>query len=301
MSAGVVILMVHNGKSRLVMGREQYVPGWRGSSKWSDFGGQLSKGETHAAAAAREFYEETLGVFGSVGAAIAAGNYLLRVAVRRTTANHGIIVKHLYVVQLPWDATAAQRFHGRREHLKHVLFTIAQLRRLQRTLSEMRLPVPDHLHKDPSGTMLVCGIDAVEELNNNTFWVQVRVVKNAPASGRYFGPFLSDVHHVTLPIPERAAELYVQMIELKNWLERLISAFPADVGAHAIAHKECGPVKSWLPFVRREFLEKDTIKAWELSDLAHIPPSDLRNNFAAPLAIALARLGTTAAHTSLQS
>lgn len=295
MSAGIVVLMVHGRKSYLVLGREQYAPNWRGAHKWSDFGGQFGDGEAPEAAAAREFFEETLGVFGSLKATLAARDHLFRAVVRRSTARHGVITKHLYVVRLPWDPAAAQRFHGRREHLKHILFTVAQIRRLQRSLSERRLPVPDYLHREPDRMLLISDLDAVEQLGSGRYRIRVRAA--AAAADRYFGKFGDATIEATLPVPDDAADDYAKIIELKNWLDRLISAFPADLGARAIAYKDHGPVRAWLPYVRREFLEKDALRAWRLPELAAVVKSHarskelLRTSFVAPLAIVLRQLG----------
>lgn len=43
-----------------LLGRERFVKGWKGSEKWSDFGGSTKPGEKPSQTAAREFHEETL-------------------------------------------------------------------------------------------------------------------------------------------------------------------------------------------------------------------------------------------------
>mgnify|MGYP002834731535 FL=1 len=47
------------GNVYILLGKEQHVPGWNGSEKWSDFGGAAHAQESPPYTAAREFHEET--------------------------------------------------------------------------------------------------------------------------------------------------------------------------------------------------------------------------------------------------
>lgn len=62
---GVLPYAIHNGKTMYLIGKEHAEAGWNGSKKWSDFGGDPD-GETSLKGAAREFYEETMGFFGTI-------------------------------------------------------------------------------------------------------------------------------------------------------------------------------------------------------------------------------------------
>ena len=48
-----------------LLGKEQIKKGWKGSNKWSDFGGGRESKEQPIDTASREFYEETMGIFGN--------------------------------------------------------------------------------------------------------------------------------------------------------------------------------------------------------------------------------------------
>lgn len=63
--AGVLPYAVHNGTRYYLIGKEHSQKGWDGSKKWSDFGGD-PEDETPLKGAAREFYEETMGFFGTL-------------------------------------------------------------------------------------------------------------------------------------------------------------------------------------------------------------------------------------------
>lgn len=65
MFAGVLPISIHNNSIYLLLGREIYVEGWDDSNKWSEFGGKM---ESHDIIyeAARELYEESMGIFGTI-------------------------------------------------------------------------------------------------------------------------------------------------------------------------------------------------------------------------------------------
>jgi hypothetical protein len=65
--AGVLPWAWHTDGPVILLGRERYEPGWRDAGRWSDFGGGVepSVDRDELAAAAREAYEETMGMLGS--------------------------------------------------------------------------------------------------------------------------------------------------------------------------------------------------------------------------------------------
>lgn len=63
---GILPYAIKDGKVLLLLGREVHIPGWDGSNLWAPFGGGVDPGESVYAAALREGYEETMGMFGSV-------------------------------------------------------------------------------------------------------------------------------------------------------------------------------------------------------------------------------------------
>ena len=61
---GVLPYARHQGQLWLLLGQEMHLDGWNGSEKWSSFGGSVDPGETLEEAAAREGYEESMGLLG---------------------------------------------------------------------------------------------------------------------------------------------------------------------------------------------------------------------------------------------
>lgn len=63
--AGILPYAIVRGEVAVLLGKEIHIDGWNGSNKWAPFGGSIDPGETVHAAAMREGYEETMGMFGT--------------------------------------------------------------------------------------------------------------------------------------------------------------------------------------------------------------------------------------------
>ena len=62
--AGIIPIAIKKGVAWIMLGRESRDIEFSDSGKWSDFGGGCEKGESFIQCAAREGYEETMGMFG---------------------------------------------------------------------------------------------------------------------------------------------------------------------------------------------------------------------------------------------
>jgi len=82
--------------------------GWEPSDRLADFGGCLRHGESPAHAAAREFFEETLGVISPWrGGAVGLARVLEREHVLAVLEDARRVC---YVVEIPWDPEIPRRF-----------------------------------------------------------------------------------------------------------------------------------------------------------------------------------------------
>jgi hypothetical protein len=64
--AGILPIAFHKNKIYFLLARESKDIKWKGSGKWSDFGGGKEKKETLKETAIREGFEETMGIFGNI-------------------------------------------------------------------------------------------------------------------------------------------------------------------------------------------------------------------------------------------
>lgn len=328
-SAGIVFYCYKDGQVRMLLGREQFSPDWSGSLRWSDFGGRsnLSDNQSPATTANREMFEETLGIFGDLSATLASRRYIFRVTLRRGRTS---FPRYVYLVEVPWDDEIVKRFHGRREHLKNILYAVARIRDLQRSLRSIRAPAPDYLAEIGGRRAQVIGLRGVEQRDDDTCWVHLRCITVQHVSGatstalttptiptipplvgkrragsppptnidsigklspRTFSPppanplahsrrkkssirdeyvATNDTWEYKVRVPLQSFEIYQKMLLLHNWLRELCGNFPQDVLAKALSYSYIGNQRYWLPYVRKEFLEKDEIRMWSLAELQDI-------------------------------
>lgn len=278
-SAGVLAYMVSpEGEVRLVLAREQYTKRWGGALKWSEFGGRPKAGEAPLATAAREAFEESLGVFGDPAAALRRGEYNFCLTVLRETPK-GRVRRALYVLELPWDPGVAQRFFDRREHLLAVLHTVAQIRRAQRGLRKRGLPTPDAPWRHGAFVVDVARVEV--RGGGGAAVITARVTAGGLTTDR------------AIEVPAGDAELYAELLALKRRLDRLVGALPADLAARALRWREPGADRRrWVPVVDADFLEKDVVRLWPLDEVQGCiyHRTALRPGFVVPLKLALQQL-----------
>ena len=107
------------GVPYFLLGREHRVRGWSGSEKWSDFGGSARKDEAAEACAAREFWEETLGLVrwpspegdaataADVERSLRRREYVYRVDIR---SGRGGPAYAIFIKQVPWQPEVRDAF-----------------------------------------------------------------------------------------------------------------------------------------------------------------------------------------------
>lgn len=290
-SAGAIIYMVNpNNVPHVVLGREQFVSNWRSSLKWSDFCGRRDPGDADAIkTAAREFFEETIGIFGDIEDRLRAGEYNFQIVMKRTGHQTSRV---MFVVQVPWNPDIERQFYGRREHLRQILFAVAEIRKLQCEINNSRLPVPDFPFriqvKNESRFVLIIGINSLEELEDGKARINITCVRahrrpavyfSLPKTGQNFDVVnleTSSLHINSDTVIETAyidvdpASLprYARLMHMHERFYSLLSAFPREIAARALVWREYGQsMRSWIPYVRHEFLEKDRIRLWTVADL----------------------------------
>lgn len=124
MGAGVVpVAFDDSGNIRVLLGRERYMPQWRGSCRWSGFEGSRKDGEGLADTAVREFMEESLGVVideADISARLLSRRYQSRIVLKIHNEQRSERYHATYVVHVDWDETLPQRFKKLRLSLEHV-------------------------------------------------------------------------------------------------------------------------------------------------------------------------------------
>ena len=116
--------MSPSGEYHLLLGRERFLPQWKGSCRWSGFEGSRKPSESLLEAAVREFTEESLGVvFESVEEItnyIKQKDYWLRVVLRILNDRRAERYHSTYVVNVPWNGDMSERFAKQRSNIERL-------------------------------------------------------------------------------------------------------------------------------------------------------------------------------------
>lgn len=214
-----------------------------GSRRWSDFGGVKSATDVDApATAAREFWEETAGcvryfdtdvtrtrkTFDDIAASLRRGEYVMRL---ETALDLGLFVT--FVVQVPWDPRAIQRF----DHCRLLLTGLSKrLRRVPLTPPEI-----DALHGVYDNT---CNNNCK---NTRTSWEQQQQQKQKQKQQRTREQWLlrhPAVHFLLRPVPR--------------------SMWSTSTSAR---HDDGVVVLPVVDQVQQAFLEKEAIDLWSVPAL----------------------------------
>lgn len=123
--AGIIPVSVSpDGEYYLFLGRERFLPQWRGSCRWSGFEGSRKANETLRTAALREFTEESLGVVfpnsEDLAALIDDKEYWLRVVLRITNDKRSERYHTSYVLPIPWNPNLPERFLEMRTNIERI-------------------------------------------------------------------------------------------------------------------------------------------------------------------------------------
>lgn len=174
-SAGVFCYMIHNGQTFFILGRERLNHQWVGSGKWAEFGGQAKpedQGDS-CITAARECFEESLGIFGNVQTALQTEQFNFQVLTKRSGRHvHG--GKATFVMEVPWEPDIVQRFFGRREHLQEIVRLLDVLTPLcDAVVTETQGPFPQLTTCVQHQNYKIIDLIQVEKCADNTFWLQV--------------------------------------------------------------------------------------------------------------------------------
>lgn len=267
-TAGVVCYTILNDTLHFLLGREQYVHGWACSHQWSEPGGHAKKIDLKSTmnTAIREFEEETLGVLPTISSSIREQSYTA--CLNLCIKNRRKRGKTYYLMYLPTCHNVRTEFHVRREQLKGIQYTIHRLQTIQRELYAAGAPSPESPRRIEDRFQIIQDIVGFQEMSDQTFRVKVQSI--CPIEKVYFR-FIkeTDEYKTTfadVDVPQSLAATYIRLLSLKQLLIKEIDALPVYLKQTAIIMpKGC----TWLPRVRREFLEKDRLEWISANDVVN--------------------------------
>ena len=111
------------GDTYVLLGRERYVPSWKGSCRWSGFEGSRKKNESIEDTAVREFSEESLGVVMSdatIRHKLQTFQYTFRVVLRILNDRISERYHCTYAIRIPFEEGLSLAFSQRRLKIEHI-------------------------------------------------------------------------------------------------------------------------------------------------------------------------------------
>jgi len=252
MGAGVVpVAVAHDSEYRVLLGRERFMPQWKGSCRWSGFEGTRKEGEKVIETAFREYTEESLGeVTPKWNEKILQEQYW-RLIVLRIENDRNIERYHsTYVIRVPWDDAIPERFLQTRMKLEN-LDRAAQEWRYSRPVIlgdsyDVRIsigPVLSH----PEGGVSISRVVSIG-MNNVYPWADIE----------HFDGQVLQTAHVT-------GEAALGMLAWNRHRERTEQSMVEHMAVNVRRCTRWNLLQSAT--VSRDFLEKDQMCWWTLHEL----------------------------------
>lgn len=261
MGAGVIPISTdEKGDIHILLGRERWIPQWKGSCRWSGFEGSRKQNEDVVSSATREFMEESMGVVEVVPATADRSHKSLLVAHRlRAKLFWRRIVLRIqsdrrperyhctYVVPVPWDPTVCARFQELR----------SKIEQLDRLVQEFHFSRPSCLGEmgEYIGNIKV---------NEDGSVYATKMASTAPCILRRPWSLVDDDTEIVCATFDQDADVrsIVDWSTVRERLERAILPHPCvsfvrDGRWNHIQHVS----------IQRDYIEKDQIRWWTIDDL----------------------------------
>lgn len=263
--AGILPFCVCDGRVLFMLGKEQ-VGQWKSSSRWSGFEGGRKESESCVQNAAREFVEETLGVFTPqwdtrpLQDALLERRYALRVCLLMKSA--AATKKHVtYVVQFPMDELRVQTFEARRTCLLSLDAAASKLAELQK-----RIPTqyPFLFNGDSFMVDGFCNVTVLDVLSVEQVLKYVRIKwllrETLLSGGRVY-------EKVVMYRLSEGAAAYCEWHASRGVVEDMYAA-AVQMGVDQCAVVErCARGRIQRLHVKHDFIEKCTIRLWTVDEL----------------------------------
>ena len=265
--AGILPYFIdQKGEVFFLLGREQHVPGWRGSSKVSAFEGGHKGGETIERNAVREFAEESMlllltqeSELDDLERQLARGDYAMKIGVFSQARDE----QHwTYVKRFPWpDAALDAAFARRREALREVQGALAR----SSPAAAVQTGCYPFLRRGDRvewGTAGPTPLADARVARRDDHFVTIEYAFAHGASRR-----------VTFP-RSRQMDAYAQLLDDEAVLRTRVGALPPLLARKAVAGAK--------PRVSNEWLEKQSVALYSLAQVQEMlrrNPDEFRSYF----------------------
>lgn len=258
--AGILPVSVDDhGTIRFLLGKEKYISHWRGSLKWSGFEGGRKNGESVESTAAREFSEESLDTISTSDGINGKQNIVEFLRQKKYVTRIVLCILHgenverryhtTYIVQTRYDEKCSLNFAARRKRLLELQQLSAKLQTCTDALAEnQNIPRENSIfHKTHIQSIL-----NIHYVSNNALEIVFRDNK-------------SEIHkqRITNLSDEEKIE-YCHWHELRVQVTRELAI--TDYHEALVITRNIEGLVTYFR-VHEDFLEKQNIQWWSISDL----------------------------------
>lgn len=260
MGAGILpIANDRNGVPHLLLGRERWVPSWKGSCRWSGFEGSRKFPEDVCRAASREFIEESMGVVrlvrerGTGGSThttvmsrIKERKFWRRIVLRITNDRRSERYHCTYILPVQFDEAVPTRFQQTRQSIEHI-------DRLNQEWVHSRPPCLGETHEHIGHV-----IDTDDRVT------VIKLTSTAPCILRSPWSIVEDnSDHVSAVFADPGeVEAIRHWIGLREKIERALISHPAVSVTRDTNWQRLQTVR-----IHHDFLEKDQVRWWSINEL----------------------------------
>lgn len=189
LGAGIIPVSVDaNGDIFVMLGKERFIPHWKGSLKWSGFEGGRKGNESIEKTASREYFEESLGVIKILGLPhvnvnslsnfLKEDNYVTKFTLSIVHNVNDPPRYHItYIVQVEHDTSVPEMFDSKRQHLIELQSMISVCEQ-QKTnlLNNTSYIIPGTMYKiSDDEEERILGITRIVKLNDKVYTTFVTV------------------------------------------------------------------------------------------------------------------------------
>ena len=284
--AGVIpISYSPQGEFYLLLGRERFLPQWRGSCRWSGFEGSRKTLETLRTTAAREFTEESMGVvFGNSDVAtgiLQRKDFWVRVVLRISNEKKAERYHATYVVPIEWNDSLPEKFSEVRVNVERIDRLAREMERafpvfalISKTKVELGDVIIDEnggvqLHRYVVGATQREGEPGTKEafLRGCVEVHEEEVEKSGDESGGIVWEEADGgAQRLSLPKSHPYASTIVKWDSIRKQIEK------ENIICHPCVLARRGEVFASIQDLRvmTDFLEKDEVRWWSATDLRRV-------------------------------
>ena len=270
--AGVMPFCLKDDQIMFMLGQEDFVCNWKGSQKWSAFEGTpLNKREQPEVTAAREFFEESMGVFeesmDTIIWRLRHVNPLIILSPRTNQASERVPQYHItFMLQCDWNINTSLTFSRHKGVLEYLVWICLEMSDLKRCIGSLNLIQEGDLI---NGSWL---IEIVEICRYESSKTSCQVIMSDLDEVGKVGSYLDTIIDYRI---HSHRDLYQKWLCQRNCLREIFADNPWLTTHPAVELKVNALGNIVFCNINEAFIEKKSIRWWHADRLSDLLGSNI--------------------------